>query len=351
MRINQRFLNVTLTMVAAIFCVDAALIAQSEAINLVNGSPVRGTIQTFTAEKIVVSTNDGNKDVFPWNVRSIRYSGQNDLMRAITAFNDERFKACFDRIESITEAPSRPLIKHELDFYKAMSAAKIALQGGSVTSDSAARLVSEFMKTHPQSFRTYEILDTFGDLALFGGRLDAAIKQYEKTANGSWPKYRFLAKLKIGKAKLYAGDFPGAIEAFREAEKSENTDDSAQQIKLIAKCLQAQALGMSGDVEGGKRLALSVIKNESSKNVELYAYAYNALGACHQQAGETKQAIRAYLRTDLLFNLNPESHSEALFQLGKLWETAERTDRANRARQKLSELYRNTYWALKQTRG
>ena len=92
---------------------------------------------------------------------------------------------------------------------------------------------------------------------------------------------------------------------------------------------------------------MQIIENESSKNIELFAHANNALGVCYNEEQQTKEAIRAFLKTDLLFTLDPDSHAQALYHLVNLWAKSERPDRAASARQKLTQRYRNTYWASK----
>ena len=106
-------------------------------------------------------------------------------------------------------------------------------------------------------------------------------------------------------------------------------------------------MAMTGNPAAGEQIVMEIIGNESSKNTILFANAYNALGTCYAQEGKTKEAIRAFLKTDLLFTVDPESHAEALYHLNDLWQKAERPDRAARARQKLTQRYRSTWWATR----
>jgi hypothetical protein len=79
--------------------------------------------------------------------------------------------------------------------------------------------------------------------------------------------------------------------------------------------------------------------------VKLLAAAYNALGACHLQAGQSKDALFAYLHTDLLYRRAGEPHAEALFHLSSLWEEIGQEGEARQARAMLKELYPGTRWA------
>ena len=187
----------------------------------------------------------------------------------------------------------------------------------------------------------------FGDLAIATGRFDAAETQFAKTAACSWPEISFNGTLKAGKAQLYSGKYDEAIASFKATERDDNGEAYAVQAKLVARCLRAQALGLSGKTAEGMENANSIIKNENSKNIELFAHAYNALGTCYAKENKNKEAIRAFLHTDLLFTIEPDSHAQALYNLVELWAATERPDRAARARQKLTERYRNTFWAAK----
>lgn len=323
------------------------LSAQTDSITLVAGRPIRGTVESYTKDNIVIQTSDGKKDIAPANVRLIRFDGSNDLVRAKSAYTDGRYAACKEGLENISEQPDRDVVKQEVAYYLAASAAQLALQGGKVSLDQAARDMDGFLKAHPNSFHYYPALAMFGDLAMAMGRFDAASTQYEQTAACDWPKLSMAGKLNMGKAKLYSGEYGPAIQAFQETEASNSAEDYAVQSKLIAQCLRAQALALQGKTDEGRALVTKIIENESSKNIELFAHANNALGVCFVEEGKTKEAIRAFLKTDLLFTLDPDCHAQALYQLVNLWAKNERPDRAARARQKLTERYRNTYWASK----
>lgn len=353
MKTNRKFDRMWMAFVIGGLLVTAtseSVVAQTDTVNLFSGPRVRGTVESFTNDNIVVNTTDGRKDVKPWNVRMIRFEGSNELVKAKSAYDDERYSACYTELENI-EMPSRDVMKQEVAFFKAMAATRLALRGGNVTTDQAAKLVREFIDGYPQSYHLVEAIDAFGDLAIATGRFDVAISQFERTAASDWPELSFRGNLKSGKALLYSGKYAEAIQAFQATEAADNGEDYAVQAKLIARCLRAQAMGLGGNAEEGQQVVLGIIKNENSKNIELFAHAYNALGACYAAENKTKEAIRAYLHTDLLFTIDPDSHAQALYHLVDLWKTSERPDRSARARQKLTERYRNTYWAAKITGG
>jgi len=69
------------------------------------------------------------------------------------------------------------------------------------------------------------------------------------------------------------------------------------------------------------------------------------LGNCYLKTGKNKDALQAFLHTDILFYADSESHAEALYHLSKLWATEEKPDRATAARTTLRERYSGSVWA------
>ncbi len=88
-----------------------------------------------------------------------------------------------------------------------------------------------------------------------------------------------------------------------------------------------------------------MIKSENPDNELLFAYLYNALGACYESSQNWQEAAIAYLHTELLFSVDPDAHAEALKKLSEIWPRLDQPDRATRAMTTLKNRYRNSYWA------
>jgi hypothetical protein len=84
-----------------------------------------------------------------------------------------------------------------------------------------------------------------------------------------------------------------------------------------------------------------VIGRVGPEEAELHAKAYNALGYCQAKAGETKEALFAYLHVDILYNAIPDEHAKALASLVSLWAAVGKPDRAREAEALLEERYPN----------
>ena len=88
-----------------------------------------------------------------------------------------------------------------------------------------------------------------------------------------------------------------------------------------------------------------IIQDADPEQKELHARAYNALGSCYEKAGQTKDALLAYLHVDVLYNTVPEAHAEALAHLVPLWQAVGQEEQARQARQQLQERYGGSRWA------
>ena len=70
-------------------------------------------------------------------------------------------------------------------------------------------------------------------------------------------------------------------------------------------------------------------------------------GAYRAMGGREQDALIQFLTVDLVYNTLPESHAEALFNLGELWDKGSNPERAREARQNLKSAYPSSPWAAK----
>ncbi len=91
----------------------------------------------------------------------------------------------------------------------------------------------------------------------------------------------------------------------------------------------------------------AMVAKYDSTDQELFARIYNAQGACYMALNNTNLAVLAYLRTDLMFFTEPESHAEALYQLSQLWPKVGEAARGTDSRSRLVSKYAGSTWANK----
>ena len=81
------------------------------------------------------------------------------------------------------------------------------------------------------------------------------------------------------------------------------TDDSAdaKNQKLSATLGKAVSLAETGNVDEAVGTIEKMIQDADPEDKELHARAYNALGNCYEKAGQTKDALLAFLHVDVLY--------------------------------------------------
>jgi hypothetical protein len=126
-----------------------------------------------------------------------------------------------------------------------------------------------------------------------------------------------------------------------------DADAQAQRQKLFAQLGTAFCSAQSGSPDEGIAVAEAVIKDGDPQDVELFARAYNTLGVCQLKAGRNKEALHAFLHTDVLFFGDSEAHAEALYYLAGLWDKENQSERALEARNLLKSQYGGSVWAQK----
>ena len=238
----------------------------------------------------------------------------------------------------------RDFIKQDIEFYKALSAAKLAL-GGSGTLGDAGRRLNEFVRTYPQNFHRLEAVEVVGDLLVATGNYAAAQRQYEELVKTPWPDYQVRAHILLGRAFQAQDKHAEAIKEFDTALALVGSDAANKSPQLTATLGKAVSLVETGKVDEGVRMVEEVIRDGDPEDQELHARAHNTLGSCYRLAGKTQDALLAYLYVDVLCSNVPEAHAEALHYLVPLWEETGQEARAREARQLLRDRYGGSRWA------
>ncbi|MHC2067413.1 tetratricopeptide repeat protein [Bremerella sp. T1] len=274
-------------------------------------------------------------DAEPFDVKTARRMVQNG-----------QFADAVEKLQGV-EAANNELVSQEINFLRAYAMGKLAL-AGSGDRDAASKALLGFATSSPNSFHFYEVARMLGDLAVSGGDYASAAKYYGGLKSAPWPDYRMSAQVLAGRALLAQDKAAEAISNFDDVLSTNATVPGAARQKSFAAVGKAQALASSGKASEGIALAQKVVENADPDDKELFGRAYNALGMCHLKQNEPKEALLAYLHTDILFYTDPEIHAEALYHLANLWKDINDPDQATDARNMLNERYPGSSWANRQ---
>lgn len=313
-------------------------------VSRLSGSQVRGEIKNYDANGITIETRNGDQTVDISEIRAVRIADQPVwLSSAKQRYSESRFENCYETLNGNSVDELDGLLKQEAEFFKAMSAAQIAMSGGDVTTKQAGQLLVSFIDANANSFNLYAAIEMFGDLAADTGAFAKATEYYEKLTGVDWVEMKNRVHLKLGKAKLYNDDHQGAAQDFAAVIASEADNES----KLIATCLEAQAKAYDGAADEAITQINALIAKESSDQSAVFARAYNALGCCHLNKGDFKAARVAFMHTQLIYRNERDAYVEALFHLHQISNKLQDSERASRTRQLLKTRYPNSHWASK----
>jgi tetratricopeptide (TPR) repeat protein len=353
MRINGRIWFAGVLVTAAL-AGSAELPAQKDSVHLKADSDgrkslVRGKIVEMSPFKVVVEADGEREEVAVNRISKVNFGGEpRDLTRAREHLENQRFDDCLDSIEKIDDLPDSAFMRQEVQFLRAYADGKKALRGDpSSTIESAENGLASFIKANNDSYQLVKAVDLYGHLLMADGKTAQAGKEFNRLTRSGWDIYQTRGHFFEGETLIHQAQYDQARKSFEAVMNQTGTTEEIRQFQLLAKCQLAKIDALQGDVNSAIAALEKIIQNENSDNTQLFAYAYNALGTGYLQSEQLKKACRAFLHTELLFSTEPDAHAEALFQLSKIWMELKETDRANQARELLTNRYRNTIWAQK----
>ncbi len=295
----------------------------------------------MTADNITVETRNGNREVSIGDIRNIRLDGEPSwLSSAKTRFNESRYETCYESLTGSQLEDPVEYIAQEVEYYKSMAAANIALAGGQVSSKEAGTLLLKFVQQYPSAYGHYRAVEKFADLAADTGAFNKANEYYEKLLASSSTEIQSRATVKLGRSKLYGGESAEAERLFSGIVDGEVSNE----MKLEATCFLVQAMAFNNKADEGIKMIEELIDRENSDQTTIFARAYIALGCCHMQKQDWKAARIAFMHTQLLYQTERDAYTEALYRLNKVAQQLQDTERSARTRQLLKSRFPNSYW-------
>jgi tetratricopeptide (TPR) repeat protein len=138
------------------------------------------------------------------------------------------------------------------------------------------------------------------------------------------------------------GDPAAAVKALDEILAATTKGSPKSRQALLAKSENLAALKQFPEAEAAVR---TVIDQASPEDDTVQAEAYNTLGDCLRAAGRPKDALMAYLKTDILYDRARDQHARALAQIVDLWRTLKQDGRANEVQERLRQQYPQSAYA------
>jgi tetratricopeptide (TPR) repeat protein len=318
----------------------------TDRVRLVKGSEA-GEVSKMTRLEVTLDKGAaGSVPVAVNEIRTIVFEGEPaELTQArVNAGNGALAKASTLLEKIAADQVKRDFIKQDIEFYKAYCASRLALSGEGEITD-AGKQLNLFVHNYPDNFHFLEASEMMGDLLMASGRYDFAEKQYAELAKAPWPVYKMRAAVSAGRSLQAQGKHAEAIQQFDAALAMSDDGADAQNQKLSATLGKAVSLAEAGKGDDAVKIIQRVIQDADPQQKELHARAYNALGNCYEKSKQTKDALFAFLRVDVVYSNVPEAHAEALSHLVSLWKAVGNEEQSREARETLLQRHGNSKWA------
>lgn len=344
----RRTSSLCIVALAALLLGPAAARAQLDTL-LLRGQQVakKGLVREITKDHVTLETNGVAQEYDVNQIVRLNFDEEpNELNNARNAIAVRKYQLAAEELKKLDGRQQKNRnVAADIAFYKAYCQAKLALtEGGDKAAASAAML--QWAKSNANNFHFYESAEILGDLAVASGQSADAARYYGSLSSAPWPDYQLKGNIAVGRALVAEKKFAEALDKFQAvASSSESTPEAATQ-KLLATAGKAVCLAETGKADEGISLLQAIIKDHNPEDDKvLFARTYNALGNCYLKQHKTKEALQAFLFTDILFDVDADAHAEALFHLSKLWADVNKTERANQAKAALKDRYGGSVWA------
>ena len=325
-------------------CLSSAALADRITMLDGKGRTVTGKILGISAEKITVDVRGERQDIAANIIATTEFDGEPGALKtARTAVTGSRMTEALEALDKVDpKTLTNDFLKQEAAYIRAWSKAKLVL-AGSGNADDAEKELSAFIKDHKNSYHFYEICELYGDLMVQQGKFDRAKSSYAALAKAPWPEYSHKATVSLGMAEVSENKIDSARKNFESVinAKSEGDDESDQteRIKGMAKVGLALCLTAEKKYDEAIKELEKIAENSGSEDSIFQSLVYNSLGATFEKAGKPREAILAFMHTDILFSSARTEHIKALTELSKLWKQVKRVERAEAIENRLKDLY------------
>lgn len=319
-----------------------------DSVRVIGGPPISGRVTGCTDKQITVEVRGAKREIPVNEIQQVILDDEPTTLRTVrTELASGRYEDALTKLAKMEPGDSaRPMVAQDIEFYKALATAKLAL-GGSGDIAQAGSMMNAFVKANPTSYHALEAAEVIGDLLVANRAYGPAVTFYDKLAATPWPDYRMRASIAKGRAQMAQRNFSEALAAFESALAIEAKGEAAEAQRNNALVGKARCLAEAGKSDEAIKLAEEIIAKTDAEQVEVQALAYNALGAALKKANRPKESLMAYLHVDLLYSAAADAHAEALANLTQLWGALQDPDRAKQALETLRERYPNSPWTPK----
>ncbi len=171
-------------------------------IKLLHGTPnvVNGSLSEMSPTVVKIEVGQIPKSYAVNLIDYIEFDEDpRDLKNARTAMKAGKLKEALNLINKVDPAEvKRTEIKQDVEYYKAILMARLAMAGDGSLKD-AGRLLFAFEKGNPGNYHYFAACEVLGDLLVADGKYENAEPFYAKLASAPWPDYKIKATVLTGR--------------------------------------------------------------------------------------------------------------------------------------------------------
>lgn len=308
-----------------------------------SGRVVRGTISTESTTDLRMTVNGRPENFKIEEIDEITYAGMpSAYLEAEAREKSGDYQAALDGFKkAASSAGLRPLVAQLVKFRYAEALALAASEDPDRTSDAITAL-REFVSQYPTSRNAPDAMERLLNIVRTGddqSQIDSVIAELSKM-----PGAQIRANLLKADVLVERGE---AEEAIKVLDSNQSAVSKNSESDKIAQAIRIKALVANKKLPEAEKLAQTLIDESDPNDFASLASAYNSLGDCLRAAGKPKDAMIAYLHTEILYERASSEHARALAAITELWRILEKPDRAEQTLSKLATSYPKSPWLKK----
>jgi tetratricopeptide (TPR) repeat protein len=320
-----------------------------DTVTLADGTTIRGRVGNASPEEIVLKPQgeEQEKKLALDEILSIRFGGEPASLGALRdQIRNGEWDAARQSLNRMKEVPDDPLIRSDVEFYKAYVPALEALKSGAGHKEAAGKLYSFAQKQKLTSYHYPEALKVLGALALQLRSYDVARKQFLELQATQSPSYQLWGILGEAEALEQQGvdKYPAAAAILAKAKSVQGSGVQVERLRSIALARKWAMQGVGAETTKAIAEIEKLIQEGDSKDAPLFAELYNALGMVRQAAGMDEDALCDFLHVDLIYSGERDAHAKALAHIAELFQKLSQPERSQEARKRLMASYPGSVW-------
>jgi tetratricopeptide (TPR) repeat protein len=304
------------------------------------GGRVRGQVESESPTEVVVKLGGTSIPVPIDQIVSVRYDGQPaTLQLAETREAAGQLSEAAELFKKAAgEAAEKPFVLQMALYREAAALADLALVEPDRLKDAKDRL-RRFVQAYPNSRHIVPAREDLARIQLSTSDFSGAEATIAELAR--LPKSAERAAVLRAKVLARQGRHD---EALSELDRLIGTLPERSTAQREARLAKAESLVGMKKYKDAETLVRQVISDAPAEDVAAQSAAYNTLGDCLRAANHPKEALLAYLHTDLLYGKDKQEHPRALFQIEKLFRFLKQDGRADEYAQRLKLEYPRSLW-------